>query len=424
MPRSVDDIEADIAAIKRANPRWAVEAGDKALITALITEKNQLLQGTAAGGSGTDTIVIQRLKNIESQLQFVANMGIQLDHVVAELVERKTSLTSSKKDGSQASAGDFSRFFSFSIFPAETWLTSSPNTEFRESARKLIHSHQSAMKTKCDAGLVKEVEHVQGDSKELLQKLMDIFFFNEQVEIVPERPYSCKVTNRSLESIRYSGKTDAVIKSSEYDVAVLCWEIKNQFINLEAKGEIAQTAAEVAGELEAMSDRFDIKPRRYAAVLTNGVTFLFVMAAMVNGVYSWRHSPLVTNAASAAAMIEGCFAVAVEVLRLFNKSFDVPLERLQLEDNGDNDGSDRDGDRTESSGAGGNAKSRSSLGASLGGISRVLRSAIGGAVATKTSGGANKTIKKDADSQDHRYAPLTMSNLDLFNRMRGGLFSF
>ncbi len=352
--------------------------------------------------------MVEQLTNIGNQLQYVA-----------ELVERKTV----KKDGSQASVGEFNRFFSFSIFPAEMWLTSPPNTAFRNSACDLIHSHQSTMKNKRDTGLVKEVEHVQGDSKELLQQLMNVYFVGKHVQLIPERPYSCKVTNRSLESIRYSGKTDAVIKSSEYDIAALCWEIKNQLIDLRGGGEIAQTAAEVAGELEAMSNRFGIKPRRYAAVLTNGVAFLFVMARLINGIYSWTHSPLVTNAASAAAMIEGCFAVADEVLQLLTESFDVPLERLQLEDTGgDDDGSGRDGDHTESGGAGGNAKS-GSLGASFG-ISRTLRSVIRGAAATKPSGGA-KTTKKDIGSKmsvkphDHRYALLTMSNVDMFNKMSG-----
>eukprot|EP00981_Chlorochromonas_danica_P002882 scaffold575_cov170-Ochromonas_danica.AAC.2 len=65
-----------------------------------------------------------------------------------------------------------------------------------------------------------------------------------------------------------------------------------------------------------MLNRFDIKPRKYAAVLTNGVSFLFVMATLINGVYSWTHSLLVTSAAAAARMIEGCFAIADEVLRL------------------------------------------------------------------------------------------------------------
>ena len=41
-------------------------------------------------------------------------IGNQLQHVV-DLVERKTT----KKDGSQASVGEFNRFFSFSKFPGE-----------------------------------------------------------------------------------------------------------------------------------------------------------------------------------------------------------------------------------------------------------------------------------------------------------------
>jgi hypothetical protein len=74
----------------------------------------------------------------------------------------------------------------------------------------------------------------------------------------------------------YSGKTAAaVIKSTEYDI-ITGWEIKSQLIVLQGGGEIAQTVAEMAGELEAMFDNFDFKPPRYAAVLTNGMAYLFV----------------------------------------------------------------------------------------------------------------------------------------------------
>jgi len=40
--RTIADIEADIAALKNANPNWLTDAGDKALITSLINEKNLL----------------------------------------------------------------------------------------------------------------------------------------------------------------------------------------------------------------------------------------------------------------------------------------------------------------------------------------------------------------------------------------------
>jgi hypothetical protein len=336
------------------------------------------------------------------------------------MVERKTA----KKDGSQASVREFNRFFCFSSSPAEAWLTVPANEVFRNSARDLIRAHQSAMAIKRDAGFVKEVEHVQGDSKELLQQLMDLYFPGEHVELIPQRPYSCKVTNRSLESIIYNGKTDAVIKSAECDIAVLCWEIKSQLINLLGGGEIAQTAAEVSGELDSMFYRFDIKPRRYAAVLTNGVAFLFVMATLVNGVYSWRHSGVITNAANAAAMIEGCFAVAAEVLQLSTETFKIPIEKLRVDDS---DGDDGD-DHTESGGAGSGAKS-GSKGRSLGGISRVLRRVVGGASGSKTAGKAKVTKKgtgnkKSGNSQDYRFAPLTIPNVDLFNKMHGSIFSF
>ena len=202
---------------------------------------------------------------------------------------------------------------------------------------------------------------------------MDLYFPDQYVEIIPEeRTYSCRITNRHMESIIYSGKTAAVIKSTEYDIAALCWEIKSQLIDFEGGGKIAQTAAKMAGELEAMFDSFDFKPPRYAAVLTNnGVAFIFVMATLVHGKYSWRHSPSVTDAETAAKMIEGSFAVAAELLQLFNAFLNVPIERLQLDDD--------NGDHTESD-------------------------------ECEAGDGA-----KSADSQDYRFASLTIPNVEMIN---------
>ena len=45
MPRSVEDIEAEIAAIKSANPNWISNDVDKALITAL---ENRIASTAAA----------------------------------------------------------------------------------------------------------------------------------------------------------------------------------------------------------------------------------------------------------------------------------------------------------------------------------------------------------------------------------------
>ena len=101
-------------------------------------------------------MVVEQLRN---QLQYVEF-----------LVESKTA----EKDGSQASVEDFNRYFSFSILPAEKWLATPANTVFRNSAHELIRAHQSAMKVKRDAGLVNEVKHIQGNSKDLLQRLMDL----------------------------------------------------------------------------------------------------------------------------------------------------------------------------------------------------------------------------------------------------------
>jgi len=73
------------------------------------------LKEQQGAGSGTDAVVVEQLTKMVEQQTIIGN---QLQYVV-ELVERKTA----KKDGNQASVGEFDRFFSFSIFPAETWLT-------------------------------------------------------------------------------------------------------------------------------------------------------------------------------------------------------------------------------------------------------------------------------------------------------------
>lgn len=352
----------------------------------------------------------EQLSKIVEQLQ-----------LVTEMVERNTM----QKYGSKASVGEFNSFFYFTNFPAQAWLATTPNSAFRSSARDLIDAHQSAMKIKRDAGQVKEVEHVQGDSKELLRQLMALYFPNQRVEVISERPYSCRVTNRNLESIRYIGKTDAVIKSTDYNIAVLCWEIKNLLVDLEGKGEIAQLAAEVSGELEVMLNLFDFKPLRYTAVLTNGLGFLFIMATIVNGVFVWRHSPLVTHAADAAKMIEGCFAVAAEILRSCSESLNMSMERLHIHDN---DGDDS-GKHNETRGDDDDDTKSNSQDASSDRTCQVLKGVTGNAVGNNKIGGAKttengtETLKSD-NSQDYRYAPLTISNVDLFNRMRGGIFSF
>ncbi len=47
MPRTIADIEAEIAAVKAANPNWASHAGDKQLLTALVNEKIGIQQPSA-----------------------------------------------------------------------------------------------------------------------------------------------------------------------------------------------------------------------------------------------------------------------------------------------------------------------------------------------------------------------------------------
>eukprot|EP01039_Chlorochromonas_danica_P001617 gene1616-1766_t len=123
------------------------------------------------------------------------------------------------------------------------------------------------------------------------------------------------------------------------------------------------------------------------------------MATLINGVYSWTHSHLVTSATAAAAMIEGCFAITDEVLRLLTETLEIPMS---------------------SGGGGGDPKKSGSLAA----IGRQFRSVFSGTAGSKSGTEAKKKHEaigqiKSGNSQDYRYAPLTMSNVDLFNKMRG-----
>ena len=45
--RTIADIEAEIVAVKNANPDWLTNAGDKALITSLTTQINVLSMQSA-----------------------------------------------------------------------------------------------------------------------------------------------------------------------------------------------------------------------------------------------------------------------------------------------------------------------------------------------------------------------------------------
>jgi len=49
MSRTVHIIDNEIARIKSNNPDWVADVGDKALITALTTEKNSLVENQNNG---------------------------------------------------------------------------------------------------------------------------------------------------------------------------------------------------------------------------------------------------------------------------------------------------------------------------------------------------------------------------------------
>ena len=63
---------------------------------------------------------------------------------------------------------------------------------------------------------------------------------------------------------------------------------------------------------------------------------------------------------------------------------------------------------------------------SLGGTDRVLRSVVIGGAGTKTTtGGANTTEEIGTETKKlDRFASLTIPNVEMFNRMRGVIFSF
>lgn len=179
---------------------------------------------------------------------------------VAELVERKIV----NKDGSQASDGEFNRCCSFSICPAECWLTKPANAVFRNS------DFFAQVKNEDQPGCGYETNSQRCPTWfQSPGQLMDLYFFDASVVLISERPYSCQ----SCSGIHQVQRKDWRRDQLRYWSSLL--GDKEPLVDLRDEGEIAQTAAEVAGELEAMSYQCDIKPRRYAAVRILGNTLLW-----------------------------------------------------------------------------------------------------------------------------------------------------
>jgi len=58
MSRTLEAIEADIQAIKDANPDWVTNAGDKALMTELMREKNSRSVILAPAGKSPSNVIL------------------------------------------------------------------------------------------------------------------------------------------------------------------------------------------------------------------------------------------------------------------------------------------------------------------------------------------------------------------------------
>eukprot|EP00981_Chlorochromonas_danica_P001907 scaffold398_cov177-Ochromonas_danica.AAC.6 len=128
-------------------------------------------------------------------------------------------------------------------------------------------------------------------------------------------------------------------------------------------------------------------------------------------------SPFLSRSVSLSLSLS---SIADEVLRLSTETLEIPMVRLHLED--DDDGNDANYDPKSSGGGGGGGGGDPKKSGFLAAIGRQFRSAFSGAAGSKTGTEAKKKHKaigqiKSGNSQDYRYAPLTMSNVDLFNKM-------
>ena len=120
------------------------------------------------------------------------------------------------------------------------------------------------------------------------------------------------------------------------------------------------------------------------------------------------------------------------MLQLLNESLDVPAERLQW-DNKDGassgGGGSGSGGHSKRGGADDGTKTESKGVALLVGSDRARRGTTGRGSGTKSSTtkgvkATKKSItgtKTSSNSRDYRFAPLTISNVDIFNETRGSL---
>lgn len=137
---------------------------------------------------------------------------------VAELVERKIV----NKDGSQASDGEFNRCCSFSICPAECWLTKPANAVFRNS------DFFAQVKNEDQPGCGYETNSQRCPTWfQSPGQLMDLYFFDASVVLISERPYSCQ----SCSGIHQVQRKDWRRDQEHW----LCWEIKNHSSTCETK---------------------------------------------------------------------------------------------------------------------------------------------------------------------------------------------
>lgn len=328
------------------------------------------------------------------------------------------------KRGSNATDSDAKKFFSFVNFAPEYWISTTDRRDHRfyRVAEQLIRDHQSLMRCKLSAGDKKEVYDVQPESKQLLQDLLKEYFSDEIDNFVvdPESEYYADVFDESLRRTRFIGKTDAVVKNKR-GAGILCWEVKNQEINVSKGAVLAQLGSSVAGVLRYL-DLYKFKPEMLPGVATNGVAFAFIMAEYYQGVYIYRSSDQITDAGTAAEMIGGCFFHAWELLKRFNIAVaNYRPPRNYWNDVDDSDGeadhkSEEEDEEKGSAGGGGGDGGGVASAAALPNNSATV-TARGNVQPGGSSGkGRKKTstgpVGDDNEKEEiNMYAPLTMRNL-------------
>lgn len=205
-----------------------------------------------------------------------------------------TALKIKPNPASKASIKEYEDGFHFGVCKPTEFSSSSDISVPVEVINALILEYTSTILQDYLRGNVLEKAFIQKISKDLIEKLVALYFDTSKVRCVNERRFSSKVGG-----LVYAGDTDHAIVNAERDVALLCWEDKRSDykwnFNREMKGAIAQAGLEVTGEISKLLKTYSVVPKELCGILSCGINFCLISCVTLESGQSWRHSPIVST---------------------------------------------------------------------------------------------------------------------------------